>query len=124
VPGTRNSRYEFANLHQDSDGNFFLDVPAPVTRAAFPDDAQVMVGEGDTLHSIAWQAYKRMLQRGTLADVDVGPSRFFWVIGQINGIVDATAKLANGTILRVPSVQTLVGEILVPPPFSSRDVVT
>lgn len=120
VPGLRFSRLEFATPHQDEDGNLFLDVPDPIARRPSRRDKRVPVGTGDDLHKVAARAFRAMLD----PEQDVGPSRFFWVIAQLNDVVDVTLPLAEGDRLRVVSIQTLTGEILVRPAFSRRSTVT
>ena len=126
MPAVRLSRYEFAPVERDECARTYLDVPDPLPRQQYGDDKRVLVAEGDTLHRIAWDSYKAMLDRSP--DQDVGPSRFFWVVGELNDRVDLEdhARLldAHGTFFRVPSVATLQGEFLVPPRFysTSREV--
>lgn len=116
MPAVRLSRYEFAPIHEDACGRRFLDVPDPVSRRPSLDDIRHIVGEGDTLFTIAWRYYRSLLDR----ESDIGPSRFFWVIAQANSIVDVTAKLKPGRELRIPSVANLETEILAPPRFFDR----
>ena len=113
MPAVRLSRYEFAASEVDEFGRKFLDVPDPIPRRTFVDDDLPKVGQGDDLFTLAWTAYRSALDR----EQDVRPSGFFWVVAQANDIVDAAAPLAVGSRLRVHSVETLFGEILVPPPF-------
>lgn len=107
------SRYEFAEQHQDEDGNKFLDVPEPITRTTFRDDARAQVGDGTTLHGIAWSAYRAMLN--TDRGQDIRPSGFWWVIAELNDQVDPLQPLPFGDLFRVPGIESLVSEILVRP---------
>lgn len=121
VPAVRYSRYEFAPVHQDELGRTFLDVPDPLPKRVRRDDIRVVSGAGDTLHSMAWRAYKSLLDT---SEQDVGPSRFYWVVGENNGIVNPTKELPLGSLVRIPSLESLVGEILVAPRFFARNSVT
>ena len=111
MPGLRWTRYEFATPYRDEDGRLFLDVPDPVKVESRSDDGRVQVASGDTLWTIAWRAYRSLLD----PEQDVRPSGFWWVIAEANGIVDPTDDLVPGTWLVVPSVEALVGEILTGP---------
>lgn len=102
------SRYEFTTPHEDDEGRMFLAVPDPISKEPNDDENQVIVGEGDDLFTIAWRAYMEMLN----TEIDLRPTGFFWVIAQMNDIVDAAAPLEVGSTLRVPGIETLQGEIL------------
>lgn len=117
MPAVPLSRYEFVQVEQDDEGRTFLQVPDPLPTRSFVDDQIHIVGEGETLFSIAWNAYKELLDE----EKDIRPSGFWWVIADINGIVDATEPLQVGSRLRIPSVDTLLGELLVPPQFFTRN---
>lgn len=113
MPAVRLSRYEFAPVEEDDHGRTYLDVPDPLPRRVRSDDLRFVVGDSDNLWSVAWRAYEALLDR----EQDIGPSRFFWVIGEINDIVDGRAPIPAGTVLRIPSIRSLTEEILVPPRF-------
>ena len=112
MPALRLSRYEYAAIETDEQGRPFLDFPAPLSIGSRRDDGRPQVGEGDSLFTLAWN----MLDY----EQDVRPSGFFWVIGELNAILDAAAPLKVGQRLRVPSVSTLDTEILVQPAFFER----
>lgn len=120
MAAVRLSRYEFASIETDACGRRFLDVPDPISKIPDLDDIRHIVGEGDTLFSIAWKYYRSMLDR----ESDIGPSRFYWVIAQANSIVDVTEKLRPGLELIIPSVARLESEILAPPRFFDRSQTT
>jgi len=111
VPATRLSRYEFAPVHEDEDGRTFFDVPDPLRRIVRKDDARVIVAAGDTVHRIAWRAYRVMID----PEQDIRPTSFFDVVAQMNDVVDVTEPLEPDKIIRVPSIQALVGEIRASP---------
>lgn len=115
MPAVRLSRYQFAAVHVDECGRKFLDVPDPISRRNRRTDITVIVGEGDSLFALAWRAFREMLDR----EQDIRPSGFYWVIGQINAVVDPTEPLPIGKSIRIPSVDVLNGEILAPPRFFS-----
>ena len=116
MPALRLSRYEFAAVEKDDCGRPFLDFPRPLTIGSRSDDGRPQVGEGDSLFTLAWKAWRDTLDY----EQDVRPSGFFWVIGELNVILDAAAPLKVGQRLRVPSTSTLDTEILAPPPFFER----
>lgn len=121
MPPCRLSRYEYAPVELDADGRPFLDVPVPVPKSILlRGAARVVVGEGDTLWTIAWRYYKDLLDRSQ----DVRPTSFFDVIGQANDVVDAFAPLELGRTFFVPSVEVLLGEVRVPPTFYRRSSIT
>ena len=117
MPAVRLSRYEYAPVHQDEHGRLFLDVPDPIPRRNRNDDTRAIIGHGDTLYALAWRAYRETLDR----EQDIRPTGFFWVIAQLNDVVDATVDPEAGTVFSIPSVQSLVGEILAPPKFYDRN---
>ncbi len=116
MPALRLSRYEYASVEVDSEGRKFLDVPDPITKRNFGDDQFFTVGEDATLFQLSWKAYRSAHD----PEQDVRPSGFFWVVGEANDVVDAAATLQAGKSYRVPSVESLFGEVLVPPPFFSQ----
>ena len=130
MPATRLSRYEFAAVEVDSCGRTFLDVPDPISRSVRSSDLRGISGETDTLFGFAWKAYRDLLDR----EQDIRPTSFWDVIAQMNNLIDAVPvyeegrlTLVPGTDLRVPSIEVLLGEIRVPPPFYDpqvEDVVT
>ncbi len=114
MPAVRLSRYEFAPVETDECDRIFLDVPPPPTKEVLlrnPD--RVVVGEGDTVFTIAWRVYTDLLDR----EQDIRPTSFYDVICHANDIVDPTEPLEIGRILFIPSIQTIVGDVRVPPPF-------
>ncbi len=111
------SRYEYAPVHQDADGNLFLDVPDPVDPGPRIDDDRKLVAEGDTLWTLAWRKYRAVLDR----EQDVRPSGFWWVIAEVNKVVDPFEPLTPGTYVMLPSVEALFGEILTPPDYYERN---
>lgn len=122
MPAVRLSRYEFADVHEDACGRKFLDVPDPIPRRVRRDDRRTIAGEGDTVFAVAWRAFRATLDR----EQDVRPSGFYWVIAQVNGIVGLAGVITveKGATLRVPSVENLLGEVLVAPAFYARNTVT
>lgn len=107
------SRYEFAQPHEDEDGNLFLDVPEPISMERRPGERRHTVGEGDTLWTLSWRAFKEMLDPG---EEDVRPSGFWTVIAELNDVVDPLESLPNGKVMRVPGVEGLL-DVLAPPRF-------
>jgi len=120
MPALRQTRYEYATVHEDECGRTFLDVPAPIKRVKIDDDERVTPGAGTTLFTLAWLAYETMLDRET----DIRPSGYWWAIALDNDILDPTQPLPAVELV-IPSVESVEDELLVPPPFfSAEDVVT
>lgn len=117
VPAGRLSRYEFSRIHFDDEGRSFFDVPAPIPAVTLPDDERPVVGEGDSIFTLAWFAYMAVLDSDPAQDIR--PTEFFWVVALANDILDAAAPLEVGDRLRVHSVDALFTRILVPPPHFS-----
>ncbi len=115
MPALPLSRYEFASVEEDECGRTFLDVPDPISKRVDRDDLRTVIGKGDEVGSLAWKFYKATLD----PRLDVRPSSFFWVVAQFNDVVDVTEELPIGRIFRAPSLQRLVSEITVAPPFFS-----
>ena len=120
MPAARLSRYEFAPTEVDSCQRKFLDVPDPIPRVTRQSDLKLTTGEGDTLFGVAWKAYRKILNR----EQDIRPSGFWDVVAQVNNLIDArrvflegTLLVEPGTVLRVPNIENLIGEIRVPPLF-------
>ena len=124
MPATPLSRYEFAPVEVDECGRTFLDVPDPITPRSRPSDLRTTSVQGDIPHVFAWRAYRSMLDPDPVRDLR--PTRFWDVVAEYNGLIDAVPFLEgeglvipNGTSIRVPDVDVLLGEIRVPPPFFS-----
>jgi nucleoid-associated protein YgaU len=107
----RFSRYLRADPHKDSDGNIFVDFPAPIElEKDGEDDLIYQVKEGDTLFSIAYRFYEdtNFKSKG----FEVRPSGFWWIIAEVNNIVDATQPLKAGTTLVIPSISRIQFEVI------------
>lgn len=118
MAAVRVSRYEFASPYRDEQGRIFLDVPDPLPKSVLLRGAsRRVVVESDTLWSIAWAAYESLLDR----EQDIRPTSFFDVVGDANDIVDPTALLPAGATFFVPSIEVLLGDVRVPPPFSGTN---
>lgn len=121
MPATRGSRYEYVAVYQDPQGRLYTDVPTPMDKTVLLRDASRYIAKaGDTPWSIAWKFYKATLDR----EQDFRPTSFFDVICQANDILDPFARIVEGKIILVPRLEVIQGEIRVPPPFFSRNVVT
>lgn len=116
MPAVRFSRYEFAEPHEDECGRTFLDVPDPLPKRVRPDDVRVVVGLGDTLHTLAWRRFEAIKSE----EEDIRPTSLFDVIAESNDVVDADQPLEPGTVIRIPSIRAVLEEIRVPPPFFRR----
>jgi len=120
VPALTLSRYEFAPVEVDACNRTFLDVPDPIRRVTRPSDLRAVAGDTDTLFGFAWRAYEDLND----PEQDIRPTSFWDVIAQINNLIDPLPlyddqdlTVPSGTVLRIPDVDALIGEIRVPPPF-------
>lgn len=79
-----------------------LDIPyprTPVIQRSRPDLHEYKVREGDTWSNIA----SRFLR---------GRSDLWWVIAEFTGVVDAFEELTVGSILRIPSFDMVMFDVL------------
>ncbi len=120
MPVVSGSRYQFVGVHTDERGRLFGDVPDPATKRKFPDDAVVTIGEGDTLHQLAWARFRAKLDPAK----DIRPTTWWYLIGEINGVTDPLQPLPAGEVFRLPSVEVLDGVYLIAPRFFRRNTVT
>lgn len=93
----RGSRYQKAKVEL-IDG-----IPTIVSRyrpwtTPRPDDTFHTVAYGERLDQIAYRYY--------------GDAELWWVVADINGILDPLADLPVGKVLRVPNYRTVIEEVL------------
>jgi hypothetical protein len=102
---TRISRYRFSFAVEDDAGRTYLTLPEPYLYRQLPDNVPHEVVDGDDLWSIAGKYY---------ADAIPGGETLFWVVGhfQPEPIHDPTVALVPGTVVVVPSVRTVLEDIL------------
>lgn len=113
MPLVRFSRYEFCDVHTDDKGRIFLDVVPPVPKnILLRGAARRTVQDGDTLWSLAWLGYQHILDR----EQDIRPTSLFDVVADANDVVDPLAPLPVGTIFFLPTLETVYGDVRVPPP--------
>jgi len=98
----------------------FLDVPDPIARVVRSTDIRGIAGETDSPFTLSWKAYRELLDR----EQDIRPTGFWDVIAQVNNLIDAvpvlesgTVNIEPGTVVRIPNIEALMGEIRVPPLF-------
>lgn len=98
------SRHSFVEGRIDSRGRTFLTLRVPFRFRALPDNVVHVVADGDTLYTIAGR-YFQPLER---------PAGYWWAIAdfQPHPIHDPTIALVSGSVIVVPSIRTLVTEIL------------
>ena len=87
-PGVR-SRYFGEPIRSDDTGARFIDRRLPADVQPRANDSYVVVIQGETLHHIAARA--------------LGDAQLFWIIADLNGIVDPTVKLDAGVRLKIPA---------------------
>jgi hypothetical protein len=123
MPAVRLSRYEYAAVHRDPEGRTYLDVPHPPSKATLLRGANRKIAvQGDTLWTLAWKAYRSILDRSN--DQGVRPTGFWWIIGLANDIVDPFEEITEGTAIFIPTLEVIYGDVLVPPAFYRKDRVT
>lgn len=98
------SRDRFCDALQDDEGRLFLTEREPYTYRELPDTRVHVVGEGDTLTSLAARYFSGLPNASLL----------WWVIADFQpggGIFDPTIRLAVGSRLYIPSVRTVEEDI-------------
>jgi hypothetical protein len=100
MPPRENSRLQFAEGVVDADGCTLLTAVNPYRYRDLDDNEPYPVKDGDTLQRIAWEKY--------------GDATLYFVIAdfQPEPIHDPTLVLEAGTVLILPSYQTVFEEIL------------
>jgi hypothetical protein len=103
MPPRRLSRYSFAYAVQDADGDLVLYGEEPFRFKAFPDNAEHVTKQGETLFSLAGKYFESLPR----------PCGLWWVIAdfQPEPIHDPTLELEVGRVLIIPSIRTLTEEI-------------
>lgn len=103
MPPRRFSRFTFTSALQDDAGRLVLAEREPFRFRALPDNRQHVVGDGETVFSIA----------GRFFDPLPRPAGLWWVIAdfQPDPIHDPTLALEPGRVLLIPSVRTVLEEI-------------
>lgn len=98
------SRYTFSEARTDAEGRRFLTEREPFRFRALRDNRVHIVQQGDSLYIIAGR-YFLPLER---------PSGYWWAIAEFqpNPIRDPTIQLVPGSVIIVPSIRTLVEDIL------------
>lgn len=104
MPPNRFSRYSFVAGFQDADENFVLAGREPYRFFQYSDNITHRVGHGDTLFTLSAKYYAGMRR----------PAGFWWVIAdfQPDPIIDPTIRLSVASTLFIPSMRTLVEDIL------------
>ncbi len=97
------SRHTFCTAQEDDTGRTFLSEREPYRFIALDDNRVHRVGEGDTLHSLAALYFTPL----------PNPAWLWWVIAdfQADPIFDPTIALTPGTLLTIPSVETILGRV-------------
>jgi hypothetical protein len=106
MPAGRLSRHWLCQTVVDDQGRLYLSDRSRYLYRELPDNQYHLVVEGDTLFLLA-ATYFEGVER---------PAGLFWVIAdfQPTPIHDATLALENGRLLAIPSMRTLMEEILSP----------
>jgi hypothetical protein len=104
MPPRRFSRYTFTSAVLDEEERLFLTEREPFRFRALPDNRQHVMKEGETLFSLAGR-YFASLPR---------PAGLWWVIAdfQPDPVHDPTVALELGRVLVIPSVRTILEEVL------------
>jgi hypothetical protein len=100
------SRHLLCQTVVDEQGRLFLSERSRYGYRELPDNQYHLVVEGDTLHHLA-ATYYEGIER---------PAGLFWVIAdfQPTPVDDPTLALQVGRVLAIPSMRTVVEEILTP----------
>lgn len=92
------SRYTRSKVIQESNGEMYLTIAKSIDPTEFDDNRLHEVRPGENL----WN----------LAHKHLGASKFWWVIADMNDIINPFIKLESGEKLIIPSLQTLHEEII------------
>lgn len=103
MPPGQYSRYLFCRGLKDDSGRLYLSQRVPFRYVESADNTFHVVGAGDTLFTLAAQAY----------DPLPSPAQFYWVIADFQRvpILDASLKLTEGRTIVIPSRRMLLEEI-------------
>ena len=103
MPPREFSRYTFTNAALDSAGRLVLSSRERFRFEQLPDNRTHLVIGGDTLFNLANRRFKPLPR----------PAGLYWVIAdfQPEPIHDPTLRLEPGTVLIVPSVQTVLNRV-------------
>ena len=103
MPPRRFSRHTFTAAVLDEQERLFLTDRERFGFQALADNRQHVVAEGETLFNLAGRFF---------APLD-RPAGLWWIIAdfQPTPIIDPTLELEPGTVLSIPSVQTVISEI-------------
>lgn len=112
MPPRENSRHSFTSAQQDAVGRLFLSDRVPLRFENRPDNASHVVRAGDTLWRLAAKFYAPL---GRLPDRSA--ALLYWIIAdfQPTPIHDPTVRLAEGTVLIIPSISTVLSRVLASP---------
>jgi hypothetical protein len=107
MPPKHMSRHTFTEgtvLSDLGEEELFLTERVPYTYREFSDNEVHVAGDNDTLWSLAGHYFRGL----------PNPSRLWWIIAdfQPQRIIDPTIKLRPGTVLAIPSVRTVLEEVL------------
>lgn len=118
MPPVRRSRFEFAQfLVNADDDRVYVDFPDPPEIELLRRHArQAKAGPGDTWWTIAWAEFRTILDRRT----DIRPTAYFYVVAWANNVEDLMKPIVEGTLLWIPTLETL-DAILAPPPYLDRN---
>lgn len=94
----KNSRYAKSTVIQESTGEMWLTTPPSIDPDDFDDNELYEIEPGDNL----W----------TIAHHKLGASKYFWIIAEMNDIMNPFEKLEAKEQLILPFRQTLHEEIL------------
>lgn len=105
IAPTKISRYRFSQLVRDPEGRTHLTEPEPFRYRPLTDNFAHVVEEGDDLWTVAGQYYGATV---------LGGETLWWVVAhfQPEPILDPTLALVPGSTLVLPSVRTVLEEIL------------
>jgi len=113
VPPSKNSRYFQSRGKRDENGVVFLSERTPINADDVLDGTHTVhiVVEGETLPKLAKLYYKDLNLAENLSDYR-GPEHLWFILGDVNGIMDLTLDLPPGKVLYIPSPRVVREKVL------------
>lgn len=113
MPPSKNSRYFQSRGKRDENGVVFLSERTPINADDVLDGTHTVhiVVEGETLPKLARRYYAELNEAKDLRDYR-GPEHLWWILADVNGIMDLTLDIPPGKVLYIPSPRVVREKVL------------